>query len=98
MAEEKKINGTESNQVNGETPQPEEAKKSKGKEFSFRIPNWLVIFGNVFEGILALFGALVGVFVIKDSFKPKRQRPYTQAPTYKEPETKTYDDIEITNF
>lgn len=99
MAEEKKINGTENQQAQGEAPQQEETIKSKAKEFSFRIPNWLVTFGNVLEGILALFGALVGALVIKDSFRPKQQRQsFTPAQTEVKPETKYDYDVKITDF
>lgn len=99
MAEmENKLNNGTENTQQGETPQPE-TKESKTKEFTFKVPKWLIFLGNILEGVLALFGALVGALVIKDAIAPKRT--FTPQPETKEPEVKTvYQDagIEITEF
>lgn len=86
-------NGTE-NQQQGENPQPE-TKESKAKEITFKVPKWLIFLGNILEGILALFGALVGALLIKDAITPKRT--FTPTATAAEPETKTvYQDSDVT--
>lgn len=68
------------------------------------VPKWLVTFGKVAEGTLAIFGGVVAVFWIKDKTSKKRRR--NQIPARHESRriledsgvTADLGDVKITNF
>lgn len=87
MAEEKKVNvETEETEVKDndavEVELTEDATSGETEVVEKKklgIPKWLVTTGKIAEGVAAAFGAIVAVFLIKDSIDTRKRKNYIEA-------------------